>query len=94
MKESGHQTSIGQKQADKMTQLQTQAMLSRKRKMGRQAAGQGCEPNGSLAGGVSRLLGAGDSLFLLFPPLPFLYLLGCVGSSLWQAGSSISAHRP
>ena len=41
MKESGHQASIGQKQADKTTQLQTDATLSRKRKMGRQGGRAG-----------------------------------------------------
>lgn len=46
-----------------------------------------------MAGGVSKLLGAGDSLFLLFSPLSFVYLFGCVGSSLWQAVSFISVHR-
>lgn len=75
MKESGHQASMGQKQADKPTQLQTDATLSRKRKMGRQGAGQGtqCE----FGWWVSKLLGAGDSLFFCSLPF-FVYLFGCV----------------
>lgn len=41
MKESGHQASIGQKQADKPTQLQTERHTFKKKEDGRQGAGQG-----------------------------------------------------
>lgn len=69
MKESGHQASIGQKQADKTTQLQTDATLSRKRKMGRQGGRAGNLMGVWLVGFQSCL---GLVTLFFFCSLPFL----------------------
>lgn len=93
MKGSGHQTSIGQKQADKMTQLQTRLRFQEKGRWGGRGQGRGVNLMGVWLVGFQNCLGLVTLSFFYSLPFLFLYLLGGVESSLWQAGYFISAHR-
>lgn len=92
MKESGHQASIGQKQADKPTSAANRRHTFKKKEDG-EAGGRAGNLMRVWLVGFQSCLGLVTLFSSVLSPFLFVYLFGHVGSSLWQAVSFISVHR-